>query len=245
MSEALLLDLREARASPGAPPLTFRTSGPRVALLGDASPVLGPLFGRGELASGSFEVLGEPIAPALLARLGRAPLDLPLPLELTPLDYARWSARLAGAPDRDARRLAAAACDAVGLGGFAHRPLSGLSLLLRRLAILAQAATSPLPLLVIESPLEGLDNEASAHLLAALGRLAATRPILLSVASAARGTPGETLVRGADDVVVLERGEVVEHGAPATLALGERTAPPSSSAERPPVAAGGDGLGGG
>ena len=63
--------------------------------------------------AGTLEARGVACERALTAgSIAGAPLDPPLPPDWSPLEYATWSARLAGLPRDDARARAAAAFEA-------------------------------------------------------------------------------------------------------------------------------------
>ncbi|HEU4535746.1 MAG TPA: hypothetical protein VFS00_16585, partial [Polyangiaceae bacterium] len=120
--------------------LTLRLRGPRVALVGDASALLGPLFRRAHVARGLFRVFHQDVALAA-ASVALVPRDPPLPPDLTPAAFVAWGVRLGrGLARRKAADAAAEACERVGLGADARARLARGSLLTRRLTLLAHAA---------------------------------------------------------------------------------------------------------
>ncbi len=92
----------------------------------------------------------------------------------------------------------------VGEGGQA---LSGGQ---RRLIALARAALKDAPLLLLDEPTASLDRDAEAAVAAALARLRTGRTTLMIAHRL------ET-VRAADQILMLERGRVVQHGSHAAL----------------------------
>lgn len=186
-----------------AGPLSLSLSGPRAVIIGQTEPLLGPLFRRARVTSGAFQLLGQPLDEVNPAQIGLAPLEPTLPLRLTPADYVRWSARLAGVPAREALPLAQRLCASVGLGSLANSPLGSLPALHRRLAVLAHALVTSPALLVAEAPLAGLDPSAAHYLLQALGYASQGRCILLSSTAPTPGSLDAQLADGADERLTL------------------------------------------
>jgi ABC-type cobalamin/Fe3+-siderophores transport system ATPase subunit len=210
------LEAAAARVESGqqvlAEALTLRLRGPRVTLVGDASAVLGPLLRRAQVTRGIFRVFNEDIARAPLALV---PRDPPLPPDLTPLAFVAWSARLGrGLSRRQANQAAAEACDRVGLGVGARTLLGRSPVLARRLTLLAHAAVLDARLVVVEDPLEGLGSDEVNAMMRALDRAVAKAHAIVSTPRADATSRGQALARGADEVVLLEGGRVLEQGRP-------------------------------
>ena len=103
----------EDAAGPRCPRVSVELRGPRIVLSGAASVLAEPLLGRAEVTEGTYAVAGVPLAEALPI-VGLAPLDPPLVDDFSALVHVSWGARLGGADDRAARRLAEAACRRAG-----------------------------------------------------------------------------------------------------------------------------------
>ena len=88
-----------------------------------------------------------------------------------------------------------------GLAGKAIDDLSGGQ---QRRVALARLLASESPLLVLDEPLAGLDDEARAELVAVLAQLRATRPIALVIVS----HDFDELAPVVDRVVALRNGEI-------------------------------------
>ena len=205
----------EGADGPLASSLTLKITGPRAVVVGNAAPLVGPLFGLARVASGRFHVLGAHLDDA--RDVAFAPLDPPLPIDLTPVEYVTWSARLGGLSPKDARRAASDACERAGLGTFATRKIGRIPLVPRRLVVLAHAASTSPRLLVADSPLAGLDPDSARYVLGALGRLVASRCAIVTTPRFDPGSPAEVLTKGADEVIVLAGERVLEQGAPSSI----------------------------
>lgn len=195
MSEPLLL-LENAQIATEQGPLcadySLRIEGPHALLVGEVEPLLGPLFRRARVLSGSFSLGGRALEQIDPATVGLAPLEPPLPLQRTPLDYVTWSARLAGHDQRTAESLAARLCGEVRLGAWTTRPLGQLHAAYRRLTLLAHALVTEPAFLILEAPLAGLEPQAADYVLQTLEHVSKGRSVLLTAALA---SPGEVDAR--------------------------------------------------
>lgn len=231
-----VLSIDSARITEGhrvlAESLTFEARGPRVVLLGDATPIFATLAGRAKLATGTLCVLG--MAPSELGTaLGLAPRDPPLMLDLSPREHTTWSARLAGVPSPQAEAEADRVLSLAGLTSVASKPLRTLGLGQKRLTVLAAAAVASPRVLAAEAPLDGLDAAWSTYVLGALGRLVGDGAAIVSVSDASEGSAGASLAAGAHDVVELAQGRATVRGA--TVSSTRQQAAATSAA---PVSAG-------
>jgi hypothetical protein len=226
---APLLSLTSARVVAGpvvlSSDLSLSLPAPRAFLVGDAEPILGPLFGRARLESGEFLVLGEPLGSLRPGFLGLAPLELPMPPEMSPVAYVRWSARLAGLAPAEAEEMARGACHAVGMGSWAVQIPGPRDVVLRRLTVLAHAIVASPALLVVEAPLVGLDAQGASYVVEALGRIAEGRCLILSSTRPLPGSPEETLLKRLGGLVDL-----------ADLTPPDPTPPPAAPSPVPPLA---------
>ena len=219
--------------------LSLKIDGPRAVLVGDTTPLLGPLFGWAGIARGWLKIQGEELA-SVLPRLGLAPLDPPMPEDFTPLEYVAWSAVLAGLPTEEATRRARDLLEKGGLGAVLDKRLGELGVVPRRVTVLAHALVASPLLLVAEGPLDGLEPEAGFYVLNSLGAMIGKTPAVVTTKPFDPGSPADALARGADEVALIENGEVLEQGRPADLVPppepAEPTAEPTPQPPEPPAA---------
>jgi len=224
---AKLLRCQDARIDVGGSValegLSFVIDAERAALIGQVSPLLRLFSGGAEITAGQVSVCGQAPSAALRSgEAGFAPLDLELPPKFTVLDYLVESARLLGVSQRQAEALARAAIDGLGLGQIAARPLERSSLPERRALSIAHARLGEPKVLVVESPLLGLEPPAQTFVTEVLDRAAFGRRLLIS-APALDGDLAEVdLLRRMDDLVVLEHGQPVAQGSPGDILSGSR-----------------------
>ncbi len=193
--------------------------GPLVSLLTNVAPGsielargLDPSFGAFapvEVSAGSLSVAGRDVTSAAFrANVGVAPLDPPLPADLTVTEYLVAAARLAGL-GRAAKVEAARVLDALGGASAARRELVTLGVAERRALLLSQAILARPEVIVIESPLAHLDDAASAAVLDALLRAIEGRRAIVSVERAEAGARDAPIVERASSVLRFARGELV------------------------------------
>jgi ABC-2 type transport system ATP-binding protein len=221
--------------------LTVRARGDRVLCTGEAEalfaaltvvplrsrssrPVDDELPGEAHVVSGSLLVAGRDVAAsAHLAVSGVAPLDPPLPPRWTAHEYVTWSARLAGLGARASRDLAASAIERVGLSPVLRRPLGALDVPARRALVLAHAIVADPAVIILESPLAGLDGASAGFVTNAIFRASEGRGAILSAQRIDPATAeGEFFPRVATDVLVFAGGALVLEGAPEELFAGVR-----------------------
>ncbi|MCS6900968.1 MAG: hypothetical protein RMJ98_13095 [Myxococcales bacterium] len=207
MSEPLLL-LDAVRVSPwespGHEPLSLCIEGPRVLLIGDVEPVLGPLLRRAVIQEGVFRLQGQPLPEVSPSSVGLVPLDPSLPLQLAPLEVVTLGARVLGIPGKSATALAAKLCRVVGLGAWASRPLGSLHVAYRRLTLLALALVHEPSVLVLEAPLAGLEPQAADYVAQAILQVTAGKGALISSAPPAPESVEERLASCLDQRVTLQ-----------------------------------------
>ncbi len=218
--------------------LDLRTSGPKIALVGDvgallslltnvplgaasralsASPEAGDSEGIATVASGTFRFLGADVAEAEHSTLvGSVPLDPPLPGDITASEYVVWSARLAGL-GRAAASSAQDALERVGLGKAAKRLLATLSLPERRALLFAHALVGSPRAIVADNPLADLEGAAAAFVLAAFEAATEDRSVVVSMSRTTPGTPEGQIAAQSSDLVFISRGELVLAGPPAQI----------------------------
>lgn len=212
--------------------LSIKIDGPRTVLVGDTAPLLGPLFGWAGIGRGWLKIQGEELA-TVLPRLGLAPLDPPMPEDFTPLEYVAWSAVLAGFETEEANRRARELLAKGGLAEVFDKRLGELGVVPRRVTVLAHALVASPLLLVAEGPLDGLDAEAGFYVLSSLGAMIGKTPAVVTTKAFEPGSPADALARGADEVALIENGEVLEQGKPADLVPAAEPAPVATSIAPP------------
>jgi ABC-2 type transport system ATP-binding protein len=141
----------------------------------------------------------------------QAPLD-----GLTPRAAIEFAARLRGRSPRDARAAAAAIAAELDIEEWLDRRAlpsgRGVSGGVRRLTAFAMAAVAPTPLVVLDEPTNDVDASRRRLLWQAVRRLGERGTAVLLVTH--NVVESERVV---DDLVVLDRGEVVARGTPAQL----------------------------
>lgn len=215
--------------------LTVQTRGDRVLCAGDTEVLFAALTGvplrsrsrsvseddmpgEASVMAGSLFIAGRDVAKREhFDIVGAAPVDVPLPPKMTVLDYVTWSARLAGETPRHARELAMSALERVGLAGAMKRDVSTLDVPSRRVLALAHAASANPEVLIVESPLAGLEAAPAAFVMNAIARVTDGRKAIFSVRKIEPGTPEGNLALGATDILVFASGALVMEATPEEL----------------------------
>lgn len=215
--------------------LTVHTRGERVLCAGDTEVLFAALTGvplrarsravaeddmpgEASVVSGALLIAGHDVGKREhYDFIGAAPLDVPLPPQMTVLEYVAWSARLAGETTRHARDLAMNALERVGLSGALKREVSTLDVPGRRVLALAHAACADPQVIVVESPLSGLESGAAGFVMQAIMRVTEGRKAIFSVRKIEPGTPEGNLALGATDVLVFASGALVLESTPEQL----------------------------
>lgn len=215
--------------------LTVHTRGDRVLCAGDTEVLFAALTGvplrsrshafaeddmpgEASVVSGALFIDGHDVGKREhFDIVGAAPVDVPLPQKMTVLDYVIWSARLAGETPRHARDLAMAALERVGLAGATKRDVSTLDVPGRRVLALAHASCADPHVIIVESPLGGLESGAAAFVMNAIARVTEGRKAIFSVRKMEPGTPEGNLALGATDVLVFASGALVLEATPKEL----------------------------
>lgn len=227
--------------------LELDVAGPRLLVLGDAAPLLAAITGvsrkpgagpvtatslegalpapETRVVAGSLHLLGIDVAQRdhVLA-MGAAPLDPPLPLDWTPVEYVVAAMRLGGVGGKgigsDAKARAVASLEAVGLAAATKRAIRSLAVPERRALPFAAAHARDVRVVVADEPLAGLDGPAAAFVLGALGAATQGRAAILSARSPSPAAPEGVLFGNATDVCVIANGEVAFSGAPSLVPRG-------------------------
>ncbi|HHH27449.1 MAG TPA: ATP-binding cassette domain-containing protein [Polyangiaceae bacterium] len=236
MSGARLLEADAARlasdAGLRASALGFVTEGDLVVLAGDCALLVGALTGVpfaelsdddsaasvARLVGGTLRVMGKDVGREEHREvLGMMPAAVAMPDDMTPLELLRWEARLATGKRRGSGALAEAALQRVGLMPLAKRRISSLGVAERKGVALAAAIVGEPPALLLDHPLQGLDERGQLWMMRALEELASRHRLLIATPRLATDGSLGAIMGAASDIVVLRHGAVVAHGPPASL----------------------------
>jgi ABC-type multidrug transport system ATPase subunit len=210
--------------------LSVRTRGDRVLLAGSAEALVAAIIGvppgphdhdadpPARVVEGALRVGGADVATGQhVARCGVAPLQPLLPPKWTVQEYLGWGARLGGARKPAAKALARRAVDRLGLGGLRRRRLRGLGPLDQRAVLVALAVVRDPPVIVLDNPLAGLQDEEVTALLRVVAAAAEGRAAIIAVPQLTAPSPAAQLARTATDVCLFRGGELVLTAEPANL----------------------------
>jgi ABC-type Na+ transport system ATPase subunit NatA len=214
LSDALTLEADRARIDLAGQPLLsgleLRSDAPRLALLGDWSPLFRLLSAEAELSSGSLRVCGMnvPLGVALGA-VGLMRLDPPLPATWSAEQFLASSAELAGTAKISAKNLVLQTLERLGLTELATRRLAELGLAERRALLVAHATLTDPRVLCLEEPLVSLDTLGERAVLAVIERASAGRRLLVAVADPELSAASRELVASCAARLRLAAGVVV------------------------------------
>jgi ABC-type multidrug transport system ATPase subunit len=196
--------------------LSFASTGDSVLVLGSARALFEAAGGLRPIERGEIQVGG--LRPWQAIRAGfvaAAPLDPPLPLRWSPLQYVTWSARLAGHPGKVATSAAADAIERFALVAFARAKLGKSSLAARRATVVAAAYVTGATALIVEDPCAGMSPEVAGPFARIVVRALAGRRAIWFASRVALESP---LGLAADEAILLEGSRVAIQGAPAQIA---------------------------
>jgi ABC-type multidrug transport system ATPase subunit len=194
---------------------TFASHGNALALLGDEHGVLSAMAGAAVIRSGTLSILGTDVSDGTHLRsnqVGIAPLDPPIAPQWTARDYLMWGSRLSGTDRSTAGRDAAASLADFGLEGVASQKIATLSLMERRVLVLAQAVIARPVVLVASAPLSGLGGREAAHVASAWTTASRGRKWIVSLSNLYLGSAESVLAQSADDVLLFSSGRLVRQG---------------------------------
>jgi ABC-2 type transport system ATP-binding protein len=194
---------------------TFVSSGHSVALLGDEHGILSAIAGSAPIRAGTLAILGTEIGDGTHLRsnlVGMAALDPPLPPRWSAREYLTWGARLAGADRASAARDADAALAEFGLESAGAQKLESLSLIERRVLVLAQAVIARPAVLVASGPLSGLGGREANYVASAWATASRGRRWIVSLSNLYLGSAESTLAQTADDLLLFASGRLVRQG---------------------------------
>ena len=218
---AALLSLERARIDVEGAPLVENLSivspGPRVALLGDWRALFSLLGAQAKLASGRAQIGGCDVAEAVAAGVvGLAPYEPQLPAAWTAEQYLTWSARLTGTTESSAKQLAKQALAGLELVALSARKLGTLMPMERRALMLAHATLGDPRVLALDRPLARLDEPAQRWLRELVHRGGTDRALVVSIEDAFAPGVERALVEDFDEVLTMERTDLVLQGPPAS-----------------------------
>ena len=204
--------------------LSLSISGRRLVLAGPpAAALTAALCARGSIEQGALFIDGRDVAAGEhIGYVGLAPFDLPLPHRDTVLAFVTVSFRLAGLGRVEAAAAAHAALSELGLDALAARKASSLSAAERKAATIAQAMIPKAPVLMIESPLHGLESSDASRVLELLARVCRSRAVIATASRTDPGSPERQLLLGADRAAILTVQGCCWIGDPNTLMRGSR-----------------------
>lgn len=170
-------------------------------------------LGLARLAEGRALLGGQDVG--VLSEAQRAALAGYLPQERrVAWNLPAWRVAALGAadrPPREARRLAVAAIDQVGMGALAERGVLDMSGGERARVLLARLIATGAPLLIADEPAAGLDPEAQFRVMDLLAERAAKGAAVVVTLH------DLTLAaRACDRLAILARGRLIAFGAPAS-----------------------------
>ncbi|WP_156862628.1 ABC transporter ATP-binding protein [Casimicrobium huifangae] len=192
--------------------------GQTVALLGGngagKTTTLSMLLGVLTPSSGSIELLGLPLAQHrydILPRINFTSPYVDLPKRLSVVENLRVFAGLYGVDD--ARRRIAELIAELDLTEVADRPYANLSAGQRTRVSLAKSLLNSPELLLLDEPTASLDPDVGDRMRSLLERFRAQSGCAMLLASHNMAE----VERLCDEVIMLRRGEIVDHGSPAVL----------------------------
>lgn len=207
------------------PELELTTRGDRVLLVGSTGPLVTALAGTRQRADeplttpmtskitrGDLAVLERSVkSGAHRAVCGIALSDPPLPWRWTVKAYLTWAARLDGATRRQTGILLSAVTNTLSLGALMESRLRRLSMLERRVVVLASAIVSQPAVVVVDDPFGGLDAREAGLMMGALGHAAHGRAAIIAIPRLRLTDPSGELAKSASDIVLVQGGRLVLH----------------------------------
>jgi ABC-2 type transport system ATP-binding protein len=165
---------------------------------------------------GTFAVAGIPhTRPAeIRRRIGVLPESAGYPEHQTGEEYLRYHARLYGRSRADARAIAAALLDEVGLSDRGRSLLSTYSRGMRQRLGIARALVNEPQVVFLDEPTLGLDPAGQRQMLATIRRIAGERGATVLLSTHLLAEVEETCSR----VLILNRGRVLALGTVAEVA---------------------------
>ena len=206
---------------PALDALSLTTTGQRVLVLGAARTLFEGAAGLRRITRGELLVDGKsPIAALRTGRVACAPLDPRLPPRWTIVQYATWSAQVAGRTRTAAKRMADDALGIMLLKTIEKANLGSAALSVRRGLVIAAALATGAPTILIDDPLTGLPEDTSRGLARVLANALSTRRSILFLG---RIPLESSLAIGADEAIVVDGSHVVAQGRPMDVAARRRT----------------------
>jgi len=218
---AALLSLERARidveGAPLAENLSVVSRGQRVALVGDWRALFSLLGAQASMASGRAQIDGCDAAQAVASGVvGLAPFEPQLPPAWSAEQYLTWSARLTGTTAGAAKQIAKQAIDTLQLVALSARKLGTLMPMERRALMLAHARIGNPRVLALDRPLARLDEPAQRWLRELIELAGTGRGLVVSVEDAFGPGVERALVEDFDEVLTMERTDLVLQGPPAS-----------------------------
>ena len=215
-AEDLRIDVDGVPACDG---LTLRTGADRVLVLGAPRALFEALAGLRPVIRGALRIRGaDASAAARDGIVAGAALDPPLPPKWTALEYATWSARLAGHTTSDARALAKDAIARVQLGALATLPLARMVPHARRGVVVAAALATDAQVMVVEDPLANLPEETARTWARILVQALEERAWVVLASRISLTSP---LAMNAEEALIVSASRLDAQGPPAEIAAAD------------------------
>jgi ABC-2 type transport system ATP-binding protein len=161
----------------------------------------------GDAQVAGYDARREPVT--LRAVVGYMPEHDCLPSDWLAQDFVRYMGELHGLPRRDAVQRANDTLYHVGLGEERFRPIGGFSTGMKQRVKLAQALVHDPRVMLLDEPTNGLDPAGRDEMLALIDRIAHELGINVILSSHLLAD----VERIADNVVIINAGKVLVHGA--------------------------------
>ena len=145
------------------------------------------------------------------AKLGYMPQQQGMYNEFSARAFLRYMAQIKEIPKKQAREHIEELLDVVNLREDAHKKVGGFSGGMRQRVLLAQALLGDPKILILDEPTAGLDPRERLRLRQYISDLAQDRIVFLTTHIVS------DIESIADDVLLMNQGELVRHGAPEVL----------------------------
>jgi ABC-type multidrug transport system ATPase subunit len=212
-TSALRVDVAGLPAIDG---LTLESTGRSLLILGAPSALFTATAGL--LPPERGELLVDGVTPRIASREGvaaAAALDPPMPPRWTVLQYVTWSARLSGLSRARTELATSRAIDLMQLRAFAAMRLGAVAPAVRRGAILAAAIATDAPIVLLEDPFVGLQDDVARMFPRVVTEALADRRIIFFASRLPLDSP---MAIAADEAIVVQGSRVVAQGPPTEIA---------------------------
>ena len=151
-------------------------------------------------------------------RVGVVRLDPPRPPRVSVKGYLELHGLAQGLGRKQARQSATTILNAFGMSRWENHLIGSLSKETYRCVVLATSMMLSSPILVVESPLTGLERSQGGNVLSVLGHITSNRIVIATAARTDENSAEYDLLVGADHVVLTSSRAVLWQGPPNELA---------------------------